>query len=143
MSAKTLIRMIAACSLGGLALCAVSSEAIAEKTSPETQSLRDALTPSEPPSFGTGSATDLEPLNPDPELLDLPQDESDVEIDLTQPISLEDALILARRNNRDIQVSELDVKQAEARLDQAKSDRFRAMSLNNVYKTSQYKHKTL
>ncbi|MEM9135967.1 MAG: TolC family protein [Cyanobacteria bacterium P01_F01_bin.42] len=123
MSPRKLVWMIAACGLGSFSLVAASPDAIAQKTSPETQKLRQQLVPTTPPPFGSGDAADLAPLDPDPILLDLPKDESDVEIDITQPISLDQALTLARRNNREIQQAELDIKAAQARLDEAKSDK--------------------
>ncbi|MEO0378603.1 MAG: hypothetical protein AAF329_29225 [Cyanobacteria bacterium P01_A01_bin.17] len=55
------------------------------------------------------SAADLIPLNPDPKLLDVPKTEEQVTIDLDQPITLEQALELAQRNNRDVQVAELEL----------------------------------
>lgn len=123
MSAKTIFRVLLATGIGSLTFLASAADVYGQKTSPETQKLRDGLTPTSPPSFGSGSASDLTPLNPDPILLDLPQDESDVVIDLSKPITLDEALILARRNNRDVQVAELEINAAAARLAEAKSDR--------------------
>lgn len=104
-------------------LCLGMPDAIAEQASSANQSFRDELSPTEPQPLDSRGATDLEPLNPDPDLLDLPQDASDVEIDLTQPITLVEALILAHRNNRGIKDAELNVNQAQARLNAAKSTR--------------------
>lgn len=137
MSAKTLIQVMFAAGLGSLTFFLTSTDVYGQKTSPETQKLREGLNPTAAPAFGSGNAADLAPLNPDPVLLDLPKDESDVVIDLSQPITLEEALILARRNNRDLQVAELEVKAAEARLAEAKSDRLPTVGVSGRFTRNQ------
>ena len=67
------------------------------------------------------SAADLIPLNPDPKLLDVPKTEEQVTIDLDQPITLQQALELAQRNNRDVQVAELQLQQSQAELREAQA----------------------
>ncbi|MGB7414457.1 MAG: TolC family protein [Thermosynechococcaceae cyanobacterium] len=67
------------------------------------------------------SAGDLTPLNPDPKLLDVPTTKEQVTIDLSQPITLKQALELAQRNNRDVQVAELQLQQSQAELREAKA----------------------
>ncbi len=69
----------------------------------------------------TTSAIDLVPLNPDPKQLDVPQTEEQVTIDLDQPITLKQALELAQRNNRDIQVAELQLQQSQANLQETEA----------------------
>ena len=137
MSAKTLVRVLLAGGLGGLTFLALPADVYGQKTSVETQQLREGLTPTSPPPFESGNASDLAPLDPDPVLLDLPKDESDVVIDLSKPITLDDALVLARRNNRDLQVAELEVKAAEARLDEAKTDRLPEVAANGNFTRNQ------
>lgn len=67
--------------------------------------------------------TDPKILNPDPKVLDVPTAPEDVTIDpdLDQAITLEQALELAKRNNRDLQVVELQVRQSRAVLAEAKA----------------------
>ncbi|MGR3276747.1 TolC family protein [Acaryochloris marina NIES-2412] len=67
--------------------------------------------------------TDPKILNPDPKVLDVPTAPEDVTIgpDLDQAITLEQALELAKRNNRDLQVVELQVRQSRAALAEAKA----------------------
>lgn len=67
--------------------------------------------------------TDPKILNPDPKILDVPTAPQDVTIDpdLDQAITLEQALELAKRNNRDLQVVELQVRQSKAALAEAKA----------------------
>ncbi len=91
------------------------------RVSEETQLIREKLTPSEPAEIPDGAAMDLAPLNPNPNLLDIPTEASDVTIDISQPITLEQALILAQRNNRNIQESKLNVQLAEANLRQSQA----------------------
>ena len=93
MSAKSQLKILSAGAVGALLLLSHGTAVMAEKTSPTTQTLRRGLTPTAPADFGSGNAEDLAPLNPDPVLLDLPKDESDVIIDLSQPLSLDEALI--------------------------------------------------
>ncbi|MCI3281073.1 TolC family protein [Synechococcus sp. PCC 6717] len=58
----------------------------------------------------------LMPLNPTPDALALP---TDVTIDLTQPLTLDQALEVAIRNNLGLQISELQLQRARAQLNQA------------------------
>ncbi len=68
-------------------------------------------------------ATDLNPLNPDPKVLDVPTTPGDVKVDpnLDQAITLQQALELAKRNNRDLQIAELQLRQSKAALAEAKA----------------------
>jgi OMF family outer membrane factor len=70
---------------------------------------------------GTTSVMDLIPLNPDPKVLDVPKVPEEVTIDTHQPITLQQALDLARRNNRDLQVIELELRQSQAALREAQA----------------------
>ncbi|XFA73880.1 TolC family protein [Thermosynechococcaceae cyanobacterium Okahandja] len=58
----------------------------------------------------------LIPLNPDPDTLALPED---VTLDLTQPLTLDQAIEVAIRNNLGLQISELQLQRARAQLNQA------------------------
>ncbi|MCM1985181.1 TolC family protein [Lyngbya confervoides] len=109
----------------------------AETVSSETRQLREQLKPSQPQEYGSGNAADLTPLNPSPNLLDLPQSVSEVTIDLNQPITLQQALILARRNNRELQVAELSVKRAQANVEEARSDRYPDVGVSGQVQRSQ------
>ena len=70
---------------------------------------------------GTTSASELIPLNPDPKLLTVPTVPEDVTIETNQPITLQQALDLAQRNNRDLQVIELQLRQSRADLREAQA----------------------
>lgn len=68
-------------------------------------------------------STDLKRLNPDPKVLDVPITPKDVRIDsnLEQAITLQQALELAKRNNRNLQVVELQLRQSQAALAEAEA----------------------
>jgi outer membrane factor, OMF family len=80
-----------------------------------------AQTPPPADAAPSGSAADLIPLNPDPKLLDVPKTEEQITIDLSKPITLKQALELAQRNNRDVQVAELQLQQSQAELREAQA----------------------
>ena len=66
------------------------------------------------------SAADLLRLNPNPDLLNVPRTEADVQIDVSKPITLEQAIELAKRNNRDLQVIELELERRREELKEAR-----------------------
>lgn len=107
----------------GLSLALVlSSSVVLAQSQEETQS--PTAVPLESNEQPTRlPVTDLKPLNPDPKLLDVPTAKEDVTIDpdLDQAITLQQALELAKRNNRDLQVAELQVRQNRAALAEAKA----------------------
>ncbi|WP_299043745.1 TolC family protein [uncultured Thermosynechococcus sp.] len=70
------------------------------------------------PSSQTPASDALTPLNPDPDKLALPKT---VNIDLNQPLTLEQAIEVAIRNNIGLQVSELQLQRARAQLRQVKA----------------------
>lgn len=61
-------------------------------------------------------------LNADPNPLLYPTQPEEVEIIGTQPITLEEAYAIALGNNRDLQVAQLELEQAEAALREARAD---------------------
>lgn len=93
-----------------------------EETPPQQQvPAEQPLEPNEQPQ--RLPATDLTPLNPDAEVLDVPSIPEDVTVDsnLEQAITLKQALELAKRNNRDLQVAELQLRQSQAALAEAEA----------------------
>ena len=96
---------------------------------PSPQSYRHPIsqTPSETPLLDqpiSYSAQDLLPLNPNPNLLQLPTEPQDVEIDLNQPITLQQALDLAQRNNLTLQITELQRQLSREALRQSRALNF-------------------
>ncbi|MDG2992181.1 TolC family protein [Candidatus Synechococcus calcipolaris G9] len=80
-----------------------------------------------PPS----TASDLIPFNPNPDPLYLPTQPEQVEIDLDQPITLNQALELARRNNRSLQVTEQQLQQSRATLRQSQAALYPSISFQS------------
>lgn len=89
----------------------------------------DLLAQSTPNSPST--ASDLIPFNPNPDPLYLPTQPEQVEIDLDEPITLNQALELARRNNRSLQVIEQQLRQSRATLRQSQAALYPSISLQS------------
>jgi outer membrane protein TolC len=68
-------------------------------------------------------------LNPDPNPLQFPTKPEEVEIEGTQPITLEQALVLARRNNRNLQVAYLQLERARHALREAVAAEYPSLDL--------------
>jgi outer membrane protein TolC len=83
------------------------------------------------PNATSQAAVDLVPLAPNPNLLFLPTQPEQVKIDITQPLTLQQSLELARRNNRTLQVAELQLRQSRAALRQALAAQFPTLSLES------------
>jgi outer membrane factor, OMF family len=77
--------------------------------------------------------SDLAPLNPDPNPLMLPTQRDQVEIKNTQSLTLLQAIAIARRNNRNLQVTELQVQQSRAALRQAQAALFPTLSFQSAF----------
>lgn len=86
------------------------------------------------PSLGQTPETAVpEPkLNRDSSLLSLPTQESDVEINLNQPLALQQAYELALRNNLTLQVTELQLQQNQSFLTQAKAANWPTVSVQSA-----------
>ncbi len=67
------------------------------------------------------SAEGLEQLEPTDDFLERPSTTEEVTIDINQPITLEQAIELAVRNNKDLQEAQLNLERAEKVLDQARA----------------------
>ncbi|NJK41018.1 MAG: TolC family protein, partial [Acaryochloridaceae cyanobacterium SU_2_1] len=103
----------------------VLSGAIATLAQPQTPNINPLESPLESPRAQPlrSPASDLKPFNPDPKLLEVPTRPAEVTLDaqLNQAITLEQAQELARRNNRDLQVAEIQLRQEQAALIEAKA----------------------
>lgn len=73
----------------------------------------------------------LEFLDPDPDPLQRPTEPDEVRIRETQPITLEQALELARRNNRELQVAELELESSQAALREVQAALLPALDLSS------------
>jgi len=87
---------------------------------PETESVP---IPSPPPD-----QPQLELLNPSANPLQFPTEPEEVQIQTTQPITLEQAIELARRNNQQLQIARLQLEQAEFALQEALAAEFPSIS---------------
>jgi OMF family outer membrane factor len=85
------------------------------------------------PGVANPSASDLAPLNPNPKPLSLPTQSEQVQINLDKPLTLLQAIELARRNNRDLQLTELQVQQSQAVLRQSQSALFPTLSFQSGF----------
>ncbi|MEQ8975795.1 MAG: TolC family protein [Coleofasciculus sp. C1-SOL-03] len=67
-------------------------------------------------------------LNPSPNPLQFPTESEEVQVQTTQPITLEQAIGLARRNNQQLQVARLELERAEFALQEALAAEFPSIS---------------
>ena len=75
-----------------------------------------------PASSPTPATTQPSPsLNPDPNPLQLPTKPDEIRLQGTQAITLQEAIALAERNNRDLQVAELTLRRSQTALRQARA----------------------
>lgn len=96
-------------------------------------------TPTAPASEGTAApipparvVDPLEYLDPDPNPLLIQTQPGEVEIIGTQPLTLEDVLELAYRNNPDIRVAQLELERSRAALREAQAGLYPQVSLNGT-----------
>jgi OMF family outer membrane factor len=85
------------------------------------------------PGVANPSALGLAPLNPDPKPLSLPNRSEQVQINLDKPLTLSQAIELARRNNRDLQLTELQVQQSQAVLRQSQAALFPTLNFQSGF----------
>lgn len=68
-------------------------------------------------------------LNPNPNSLQVPTEPSSVQIQVTVPITLQQAQELARRNNQSLQVGQLTVERSLAAVREQQADLYPTLSL--------------
>ncbi|MDJ0648800.1 MAG: TolC family protein [Xenococcaceae cyanobacterium MO_188.B19] len=81
------------------------------------------------PTIAQTASEDLEQLQPSSDFLERPSTPEEVEIDITQPITLEEAIQLAVRNNKDLQAAKLNLERAEKQLQEARAALFPTLNL--------------
>ena len=69
----------------------------------------------------TDSYSEFERLEQDPNRLNLPSTPEEVEININEPLTLEQALDLALRNNKDLEEARLNLVRAQRELQEAQS----------------------
>ncbi|AFZ33460.1 MULTISPECIES: TolC family protein [Cyanophyceae] len=87
-------------------------------------------TPSSSPSPGLSTEAPNY-LNPNPNPLQFPTRPEEVRVQGTQPITLQQALELAQRNNRQLQVARLTVERSRAALREARSALYPSVGVNS------------
>lgn len=98
---------------------------------PETEDVLPENATGEPVLIPEDRVVDsLEFLNPDPNPLLIQTAPEEVEIVGTQPLTLEEAIELAYRNNPDLRVALLELEQSRASLREAQADLYPTVSIN-------------
>ena len=87
-------------------------------------------TPINRPKASSGPAPSY--LNPNPNPLQFPTKPAEVRIQGTQPVTLDQVLELARRNNRDLQTALLQLERSRAQLREAQAALFPNLSINST-----------
>ena len=99
-------------------------------TTPPTPTNSTPIVPTTKPVSGGSSVQVPDYLNANPNLLQFPTRTEEVRIQGTQPVSLAQALEIARRNNRDLQVSLLTLERYKYAVRQAQASLFPTFNLN-------------
>lgn len=75
--------------------------------------------------------TNTEKLNPSPNPLSLPTQPEEVEVDIQEPITLQQAIELSLKNNREIQEARIQVERSQAAVREAKAGLFPTLDLGS------------
>ena len=108
---------------------------ITEPDAPETDP-EGTLLPGEDLERGIPEDSELDKLNPDPNLLNIPKTPEGVEINIDEPITLEDAIKLALLNNTDIRDADLNLDRSQRELQQARAALYPTLGVNSQYQFS-------
>ena len=95
----------------GVAISLSCGELATAQKAPNSPSIQPTPASPQPPAT----------LTPDSNLLQLPTQPAEVQLQPTQPITLQQAIALAERNNRELQIAELTLKRSQAALRQARA----------------------
>ncbi len=99
-------------------------------TTPAVPTNSTPIVPTTKPAGGDSSVQVPDYLNANPNLLQFPTKLEEVRIQGTQPVSLAQSLEIARRNNRDLQVSLLTLERYKYAVRQAQASLFPTATLN-------------
>ncbi|MCW6037758.1 TolC family protein [Spirulina subsalsa FACHB-351] len=80
------------------------------------EEVEDQAAPLQAPGVQGAGLSDLERLNPSANPLFFPTQPEEVTVDLSRPITLQEAIALARRNNPQLQAARLNIERAQAGL---------------------------
>lgn len=118
----------------------LTAEVVSQNTTPPTDN-RNIIIPTTPVPATPGTAIPTAPevlppaetpsyLNPDPNPLQFPTRPEEVQIQGTQPITLQQALELAQRNNRQLQIARLNLERSRDTLREAQAALLPNVGLN-------------
>ncbi|MBK1986734.1 TolC family protein [Sphaerospermopsis aphanizomenoides BCCUSP55] len=129
-----------------------TSEPPAQNSEPPAQNSEPPVQNSEPPAQNsetaapapTGSTkTPLEHLNPSPNPLQFPTKPEEVKLQANQPLTLAEALELAKRNNNELQVSVLQLQRTKSALREAQAALLPTLGVNGNVTNSRSANSTL
>ena len=84
----------------------------------------------------TDAYSEFERLEQDPNRLNLPSIPEEVEININEPLTLEQALALALRNNKELEEARLNLVRAQRELQEARAAKYPDLSLQADYQNS-------
>ena len=97
----------------------------------DSQTLEDAEIIEDSQVSEEAEPSEIDQLNPSVDKLELPDTPEEVDIDITQPITLEQAVELAIRNNTDLQEARLNVRRSRRELQQARAALYPTLDLSS------------
>ena len=113
------------------------SQAPENNSAPETvQEPETDQSPESDQAPETTTYSEFEKLEQDPNRLKRPSAPEEVEIDLDQPLTLEQALGLALRNNKDLETARINLVRAQRELQQARADLYPDLDFQANYQNS-------
>lgn len=110
--------------------CQQQTVTFSNSSCPQTNYLNQLVSQAATPLPSRTSTPPPGYLNPNPNPLQFPTKPEEVRIKGTQPITLQQAIELARRNNRDLQVALLQLERAQSALREAQAALFPNLGLN-------------
>ncbi|QYX32496.1 TolC family protein [Sphaerospermopsis torques-reginae] len=114
-----------------------------ESETPNTSQPPAQNTENVTPVPASSTETPLENLNPSPNPLVFPTKPEEVKLQETQPITLEQALELAKRNSNELQVAVLQLESSKAALKEAQAALLPTLSVNGTISNSRTTNSTL
>lgn len=108
-----------------LATSPILAQSTDNTTNNTTEDTQNILKPAQTP------ISDTEELNPSEDPLSLPNKAEEVEVDLQKPITLEQAIELSLRNNKDVQATKLQVEQSSLALREARGALFPTLDVGS------------
>lgn len=126
-----------------LAQVTIPGESEKSNTLESSTQNRETVTPELTTEPTSSTQTPLEKLNPSPNPLLFPTNPEEVKLEKSQPITLEQALELAKRNNNELQVAVLQLENSKAVLKEAQAALLPTVSLSGNVTNSRSVNSTL